>query len=247
MTRCQTPAETTNFAFSISDSHVAVKTPVGQTDRINVSEIVMQGGTWGPLKCSNSLDKLGKLCETTGEHLYKYKHLVQIPILTMVDDTFAISECGQKSVAMNQFINSQIELKKLRMHTPDASGKTKCHTIHVGRENILCPELRVHGTSMKQVSEDTYLGDVIRSNGSIKRNRVNISNIDCARQVTFGKYFFQIALCLREAMFLSTVLTKIEVWYGVQKQEIKELEVLIETYCAKYFLCPNLPHLKLCT
>ena len=65
-----------------SDSHVAVKTPVGQTDRINVSEIVMQGGTWGPLKCSNSLDKLEKLCETTGEHLYKYKNLVQIPILT---------------------------------------------------------------------------------------------------------------------------------------------------------------------
>ena len=78
------------------DNHVAVKTPAGQTERINIRELVMQGGTWGPLKCSNSLDKMGKIYEDTGEHLYKYKNIVQIPILTMVDDTFAIAECGHK-------------------------------------------------------------------------------------------------------------------------------------------------------
>ena len=64
----------------------------------------------GPLKCSNSLYKLGKECETSREHLYKYKNIVHFPILTMVDDTLAISECGQKSVAMNEFINNQIDM-----------------------------------------------------------------------------------------------------------------------------------------
>ena len=33
-----------------SDNQVAVKTPVGQTDRIHVNEIVMQGGDLGPFK-----------------------------------------------------------------------------------------------------------------------------------------------------------------------------------------------------
>ena len=94
----------------------------------------------------------------------------------MVDDTFAISECGYKSVAINQFINSHIELKKLRMHTPDATGKTKCHKIHVGRSNLVCPELHVHGTLMKQVKEDSYLGDLIRNDGkntSSLKNRLS--------------------------------------------------------------------------
>ena len=51
------------------ENQVAVQTPIGQTERVNIPEIVMQGGTWGPLKCSNSMDKIGKLCETNREHL----------------------------------------------------------------------------------------------------------------------------------------------------------------------------------
>ena len=52
---------------------VAVNTPVGQTKRVNIPEIVQQGGAWGPMECSVSIDKLGKLCSERGEHLYKYK------------------------------------------------------------------------------------------------------------------------------------------------------------------------------
>ena len=66
------------------ENYVAVKTPMGKTDRVNMPQIVMQGGTWGPLECSNSLDKMGKLSENNEEHLYSYKSLVQVPILTMV-------------------------------------------------------------------------------------------------------------------------------------------------------------------
>ena len=124
---------------------------MGKTDRVNMPQIVMQGGTWGPLECSNSLDKMGKLSENNEEHLYSYKSLVQVPILTMVDDTFAIAECGQKSVAVNQFINTQMELKKLKMHIPDETGKTKCHKLYVGCKNLVCPELHVHDTVMKEV------------------------------------------------------------------------------------------------
>ena len=39
---------------------VSVKTAVGMTDRINIPNIVQQGGTWGPGLCSNSVDTLGK-------------------------------------------------------------------------------------------------------------------------------------------------------------------------------------------
>ena len=36
-----------------------------------------------------------------------------------------------------------------------------CHKIHVGSSNFVCPRLHVHGTIMKQVNEDSYLGDLI--------------------------------------------------------------------------------------
>ena len=41
---------------------VAVKTPYGLTKRILVDRIVMQGGKWGPLMCSNSMDMIGRKC-----------------------------------------------------------------------------------------------------------------------------------------------------------------------------------------
>ena len=42
------------------DNYVAVNTAVGQTERVNIKKIVMQGGKLGPLKCSNYMDKIGK-------------------------------------------------------------------------------------------------------------------------------------------------------------------------------------------
>ena len=39
---------------------VAVNTPVGQTDRVNINKIVTQGGTFGPIECSNSIDTIGE-------------------------------------------------------------------------------------------------------------------------------------------------------------------------------------------
>ena len=73
------------------ENRVAVKTPVGQTKRINMPRIVMQGGSWGPIQCSNSIDKIGKRCEEEREHLYTYKNMVKLPVLTMVDDMLAVS------------------------------------------------------------------------------------------------------------------------------------------------------------
>ena len=71
--------------------------------------------------------------------------------LGMVDDIIAVSRCGHPSVALNTYLTTQIELKKLRFHIPDSKGKTKCHQLHVGRKSTMCPELRIHGHKMERV------------------------------------------------------------------------------------------------
>ena len=67
------------------DNYVAVNTAIGQTERENIKEIVMQGGKWGLLKCSNTMDKIGKKCVERSENLYTYKERVKVMPLALGD------------------------------------------------------------------------------------------------------------------------------------------------------------------
>ena len=61
---------------------VAVNTALGMTERVNMANIVQQGGTWGPVLCSNSIDTLGKKCRDQGIHNYRYKQISEILIFS---------------------------------------------------------------------------------------------------------------------------------------------------------------------
>ena len=170
------------------------------------------------MECSLSIDRIGKLCTERGENIYRYKNLVDIVPLAMVDDLLGIATCGLKSMELNTFINTQIEMKRLRFHTPDADGKTKCHRMHVGRRNEFCPQLQVHGTDMQLVSSDVYLGDEISSDGSNRQNiqrRVSKGNgkiseiMSMLEKTSVGVHYFKIAMLLRESIFLNSVLNQL--------------------------------------
>ena len=227
---------------------VAVNTPVGQTERVNMSQIVQQGGGWGPMQCSVSIDKIGRQCIQRRQHLFKYKDKVEIVALAMVDDLLGIAPCGLESLALNTFINVQIEMKKLRFHTPGPDGKSKCHKIHVGRTNEFCPTLLVHGTKMQEVKSDTYLGDIVSGDGS---NKLNIESrvskglgkiaqiMSMVGKISLGKHFFKIAFLLRETIFLSSILTNSEVWYRLTKSDVEELELLDRSLLRRILSVPN--------
>ena len=87
---------------------VAVNTAVGQTERVAIPRIVQQGGGWGPMQCSNSVDTIGKRCRDRGVNFYLYKQLVRVLPLAMVDDNLGIGLCGNNSIAMNTVINTHI-------------------------------------------------------------------------------------------------------------------------------------------
>ena len=186
---------------------VSVSTPVGVSPRMNIDRIVQQGGVWGPMECSNSIDKLGRICQERNIHQYRYKGVVNILPLAMVDDILVVNDCGLKYVETNSFIDAHISMKRLRFHTPDVTGKSKCHHIHVGTKNKWCPELKVHGTLMKKVENDTYLGDIIEGSGSNEmniKNRVSKGNgivsqiFNILNNVPFGPNYFKVALFLGE-------------------------------------------------
>ena len=67
----------------------AINRAVGQTERVNIPDITAQGGTWGPLLCSNSIDTVGKHAEASGQY-YLYKKIAKVLLLAMVDDLLAV-------------------------------------------------------------------------------------------------------------------------------------------------------------
>ena len=125
------------------------------TERVQIDNIVTQGGVWGPIQCSNQVDGLGKECMSRNKHLYNYKGIVKIMPLAMIDDILAIAKCGIESVAVNMFVNCKIEMKKLPFSIP------KCKHLHVGQCNPFCPTLLVHGEEVEKTTSEKYIGDFI--------------------------------------------------------------------------------------
>ena len=233
--------------MSNQNNEVAVNTAVGLTERITIPNIVQQGGTWGPGLCSNTIDMLGRKSETQNLHTYLYKQKSKVLIFSMCDDLNGVARCGIESVALNSFINTHIELKKLRFHVPDKKGKSKCHKIHIGKNHSCCPVLKVHGTEMESVKFDTYLGDIISADGKNTRNiQSRISKgvgkitqiLNILDTISLGEYYMETAILLRESMFLNGILTNAEIWYGLTKEEIKQFEDLDLTLLRKLLKVP---------
>ena len=234
------------LVYQLSLSNLS-NTAVGQTDRFNIPEVVTQGGTWGPLLCSNSIDQIGKYALQNCD-LFKYRNVARILPLAMVDDLLAIGSCGVQSNSINTAINTKIELKKLEFHTPTESGKGKCQFMHIGKANKFCLGMKVHGKEVEQVKETLYLGDIIRDDGknsSNVKNRVRkgfgiVAEITTIlKSISFGHKYFEIANVLREARLINGILTNVEVWYSLGNKEIAELENIDKIYLRKVMAAPQ--------
>ena len=116
----------------------------------------MQGTVWGGLQCTNSLNQLCKNVLNEEEIMYKYRGVVAVPPLEMIDDIITAVECGPKSVKLNAMVNAFIESKKL------ALSVEKCAKVHLGNKSSTntCPEHKVHSESMKNSDKEKYLGDL---------------------------------------------------------------------------------------
>ena len=66
--------------------------------------------------------------------MYKYRGLVSIPPLEMVDNVITAVECGFKSVRLNAAVNLFLDSKKLSLSTKSAQKsilETKVQNRHV--------------------------------------------------------------------------------------------------------------------
>ena len=206
-----------------------MKTSHGLARRIDIPNIIMQGGVFGSIMCTKSIDKLAKEVYCRKELLYMYKGVAAVPPLLMVDDILTISKCSITATALNATVNAFIESKKLKL------SHDKCSVIHVGKKSQNCPDLKVHKKSMHREEKTKYLGDIIHSSGKSKPNILEraarayaiLSEIRAIlADVPLGKYKTEIGLQLRQSMFVNGVMFNSETWQGLGSTDITMLEVV---------------------
>ena len=222
--------------------NIAIKTPVGITDRFKLSEIEMQGTMFSNIKCSVQIDTLGKECYSSGEGLFLYKDGVYIPPLGMIDDIASFSLSGVDSVKTNAIINAKIESKKLEF------GPAKCFTIHIGSKESTSSDLKVHDHVIKVKDYETYLGDIISNTGSNERNIENRRNqgLGAINQIysmlnltSLGHFHFEISMVLRDAILVSKLVYNSEVWYNLTDSQIVKLEQIDEMFFRRILDVPK--------
>jgi hypothetical protein len=241
---------------------VSVMTPAGLRERETIKNIVMQGEVFGPIECSVTVDKFGKEC--LAEQKLLYKGLVGVPPLAMVDDLACVSVCGFNTVMMNGYINAKTNTKKLQFgqekcHKIHIGRKTSyCPDFYIDNwkvQPISEFEANQEETSdvfegnfkMDSSDEEIYLGDLITADGSNSKNikarkAKEFGIVDHITTILdnefFGPLFFEVAIILRGSLLIHSILLNSEVWHGLSKADIKELEVVDQALLKRILQTP---------
>ena len=236
---------------------MAVNTPGGLSDRQTIENIVLQGDTWGSLLASVQVDSIAQECAETGLG-YKYKNILPVGMLGLVDDTIGITKAGYKTHMFNTFFNIKTAEKGLQF------GANKCKSMLVGRnvENILDSTMCVDKWNVEHVedkqtgdtqlvetfagqvdiakcSEQKYLGFIISSSGDIMANIRSLKNKSIGiikkiftelNSLHLQKYYFECGVMFLHIMLRSSILYACETYYNLKENEMRQIERIEETY-----------------
>ena len=257
-----------NLLHSVNENvNIVVKTPVGKTSKESINNVIIQGDVFGPMLCSKQVDSFGKECLEEKKYTYLYRGKVEIPPLTMVDDVLCISECGYKSVMVNEYMQCKSDSKKLQF------GPSKCKKIHIGKQekdfkchalfvekweerevtqgntqNSIIQDVCIGREKMEEKFEEKYLGDIISADGKNLKNiqsRVNkgkgISRkiVNILEAIPFGRLYFQVAVLLRNTLLVSSLLCNSEAWFGLTNKELDLLETVDVIFLRNILMAPK--------
>ena len=99
-----------------------------------------QGDLKAPLEAAVKVDSVARALEEEDEAsevegrpgiLYRYMDTFPLPISSLMDDCFVISESGYKAEIINKFMNTQSASKRLQFNYK------KCNTLTIGDSNNL--------------------------------------------------------------------------------------------------------------
>ena len=167
---------------------------------------------------------------------------------------------------VNAYINTKTNLKKLqfgiekchKMHVGKVYNADTCPELKIDGWEVkkveqispaeVEPEDEYTGMhSMETVEKEKYLGDIISNDGKNTKNIAARTNrgtgvvnqiISILEDICFGKHYFVVAMILRNALLISSLLTNAEAWYNLTMTEITDLEKVDESLLRRVLQCP---------
>ena len=105
-------------------------------------------------------------------------------------------------------------------------SQKKCNIVHIGKSEVNCPTLNVHGENMSRSKQETYLGDKIDYSGKLKptiKSRISRGYgalnyiLAITNGVPLAHWRIRAGLKLREALLINCILFNSEAWQGITK------------------------------
>ena len=237
--------------------YMAVNTTDGLSERQKIENSVLQGDTWGSLLASVQVDKIAQECSESG-YGYRYKNILPVGMLGLVDDTIGITEPGYKAQMLNAFFNVktaenglQFGVKKCKsMLVAKSADNIPYSSFCVDKWDVVHTEDRVTGDTtlvetyagqveIGKCSDQKYLGFTLSNLGD------NMVNIRALRNKSIGtirkiftklkslhlkKYYFETGMLFMNIMLRSSILYACETYYNLKENEIRQLERIEENY-----------------
>ena len=233
------------------------------SDVETVEKIISQGDPWGSMQCGIMIDGFGKERLNPNLEPYCYKGKLPMPLLGMVDDILMISSSGYKTRRLNAFINVKTAVKRLQfgqdkchvLHVGKKIPEYKKIELFVDGwkyqevQHHLTGENEYHETfegdqDIEELNHEKYLGQIISNDGSNVKNVTNRYNkgtgmvntiTSILNYVPGGKYHFEIAVIIRNAYLISSMLSCSEVWYNLSELDLRKLEHVDEALMRNIF------------
>ena len=186
------------------------------------------------------MDSVAREYSSEAVEMFRYRKVISIPPMGMIDDLVSIAYSGFHSVLINATIDAKLSLKKLEIH------KKKSIKLHISKDLQSkvkrSSNLKVQGFDMSESTEETYIGDVITDDGSNNKNIARrrqigygaISSIFAIlNTISKGYQYIEIGLIFRESVLISKMLLSCEAWHKVYKYQIEKLEEVDKSYLRK--------------
>ena len=196
------------------ETDMCVETKYGQSQRVKLKKIVMQGSVSGGTLCSN---QISKFCNQTYQegNIYMYDNAVPVPALAMVDDIASAVVCNSvNGIRCNVCTDEFVKSKKLESQV----GEGKCQWVHVGKGECRS-KYQANGSDISQCNTYKYLGDHVADGWdslySKRYEKALSSAISCqamCTEISLGHHMYSTMKLLHQAIFLNGTLVNMETW-----------------------------------
>ena len=216
-------------------TRMCVETKFGQSDRVELNNVVMQGSVPGGTYCSNQISKVCNKLYEDGD-VYMYQDRIPIPPLAMVDDIVAAAKCNS-TTALNCNVKTDAFIQRKKMESQVGDGK--CQWVHIGNhdcESSYC----ANNTQINSTKSYKWLGDHVANGWEImytkrweKAQGYNATCQSMCTEISLGYQIYQMAKLFHQSIFVNGTLVNMETWPNCTTTRMESFERTEQSFFRK--------------